>query len=51
VFKHIPRLVHDLRECDLSDELVGVLNRARGYDMPGPGRPAAAPTAQPAQTP
>lgn len=51
VIKHVPLLVHDLRECDLSDELVGVLNRARGYDMPGPGRPAAAPPAKPAAPP
>ena len=40
VIKNVPRLVRDLRECDLSDELVGVLNRARADELPGSRRRA-----------
>ena len=38
VIKNVPRLVRDLRECDLSDELVGVLNRARADELSGSRR-------------
>ena len=49
--KRVPVLVHDSRACDLSDELVGVLNRARGYDVSGAGRSAAAVPGAAAKTP
>jgi len=41
VIRRVPQLVHDDRACDFNGELTGVLNRARGYDVPGAGRPAA----------
>ena len=51
VIKNVPRLVRDLRECDLSDELVGVLNRARADELPGPRRRPVDSTAAATSTP
>lgn len=44
VIRRVPTLVRDDRVCDFSGELTGVLNRARGYDVPGTGRPTPSPS-------
>lgn len=51
VIRRVPTLVRDDRVCDFSGELTGVLNRARGYDMPSPGRDATDPAPKPKPDP
>ena len=51
VIRRVPQLIRDDRACDFSGELIGVLNRTRGYDMPGSGRAASVAAAATAKTP
>lgn len=51
VIRRVPTLVRDDRVCDFSGELTGVLNRARGYDVPGTGRGATAASPKPKPAP